>query len=85
MIEFKDIRATSDSGDEFPWESKRVCYLEIRDGVVTQPGRFIADLRAAVRRVIAGESQMIAVWPGEWRSDAFTVDNPEALAAAIKA
>jgi len=78
------LRRTSAEAD-FPWLAKTVCYIEVRNGEVRQPGRYIAELREAARRAVAGESQLIAVWPGQWRSDAFLVDTPELLAQAVKA
>lgn len=72
--------------DYFPYDAKTVAYIEIKnDGEISNPGRFINDLRQATRRAIAGESLIIAVWPGQWRSDAFIIDDLDQLAKAIKA
>jgi len=55
-----------------------VCYIEVHaDGNVTQG----AD-EQSVTRAKGGASRLFAVWPGQWRSDLFTVD-PDEFAKAM--
>lgn len=79
------------AGDEagFPYAMSTLCYLEVdKAGTVTQiPHRRKADrpgLEALLRRVAAGESTLYAVWPGQYQSDLFLIDDPEAFAAGLK-
>ncbi|HEU0132705.1 MAG TPA: hypothetical protein VFQ85_17105 [Mycobacteriales bacterium] len=60
----------------------RVCYIEQTGEQVVQITT-IGDLREAVGRARAGGSRLLAVWPGEWRSDLFLIDDLDALAANI--
>lgn len=59
----------------FPYSSKHVCYMELfPDGELNQLSDKQEKLRAYVRASI-GESKIVAVWPGQWRSDLFIVDD----------
>jgi hypothetical protein len=60
-----------------------VCYLE-QTGTEINQMRSRDDLRGAVRRAHVGESRLVAVWPGQYRSDAFIIDDLAALAEEIK-
>lgn len=60
-----------------------VCYLE-QSGTAISQMHTRGDLRDAVRRAHAGESRLLAVWPGQYRSDAFVIDDLAALAEEIK-
>jgi hypothetical protein len=42
-----------------------------------------ADVRDATRRALAGETTLYAVWPGQWSSDLFVIDEVDKLADAI--
>jgi hypothetical protein len=60
----------------------RVCYLEQTGENVVQCSTR-DELRQAVLRARRGESRLLAVWPGEYRSDLFLVDDLDAMAAAV--
>ncbi len=65
---------------EFPFSSKLLCYILVgNDCTVAQvphinKGDF-AKMAEAISKVRAGEATLYAVWPGNWRSDLFIVDN----------
>jgi hypothetical protein len=59
-----------------------VCYMELGPDGLRQC-RTRGDLRDAVKRAQAGESEIMAVWPGQYRSDLFIIDDLAALAKAI--
>ena len=61
-----------------------VCYLELRDGLLTQI-RDRAGIREAVRRAQREESEIFAAWPGEYRTDLFIIDDLDKLAEAVNA
>jgi endogenous inhibitor of DNA gyrase (YacG/DUF329 family) len=77
----------------FPYLSATTAYILARDsGEIIQvwptgprsteiPDRCISDV---IREVQAGTARLFAVWPGEWRSDVFTID-PDALLADLDA
>jgi hypothetical protein len=65
----------------FPYAAKRVCLLAVTaDG--PRQLHYKADVEAAIRRALLGELTLMAVWPGEYKSDLFVIDNVEALAVA---
>ncbi len=74
----RDIDVTDTA---FPYLSPTTAYILVRDdGGVSQvlPGTEI------VCEVRDGKARLFAVWPGQWRSDVFTID-PDALLAELKA
>lgn len=74
------------SAQEFPYKANRmVCYFEVINGAPSPVGTAIGDLRNAARRAVAGEATLYAVWPGQYRSDLFVIDQPTLLAEAIGA
>src|SRR5262249_39969214 len=69
-------RSAAAMGAGFPYKLKTMCYIEVgRDGSIT----WGSDLDA-YERARAGESQLYAVWPGEWSSHLFVVDDLDAYA-----
>lgn len=71
--------------DYFPYDSKLVCYIELtKDGKMEQVQNYVADKRSAYWRVKNKESKLYAVWPGQWRSDLFEIDNIDAYGKAYK-
>jgi hypothetical protein len=73
------------SRNPFPYGyPKRVCYFTLVDGVPNQLTTR-AEIRDAVKDAIKhGTShQIYAVWPGEWSSDLFVIDDPTLLAAKV--
>lgn len=74
------LRKASEVEIGFPYRDQRVSYILVVDGVVTNP-RYAADKRAAAKALVAGEGQVFAVWPGQYRSDLFVIDDVAAFAA----
>lgn len=71
-------RSAAAAGRAFPYTARTTCYIEIhRDGRVTHG----AD-RATYERAVAGESRLYAVWPGNWSSDLFVIDDLDEYAKA---
>lgn len=69
-----DARTTS-SVKDFPFQSPRICYIEVAaDGSVAQL-RYAPEIREGRARAATGESRLYAVWPGTYRSDLFVVDS----------
>ena len=73
------MRSAKETGC-FPYRSKLVCYMELtNDGNIKQLSnkneKFEAYLNAK-----AGNSQILAVWPGQWRSDLFIIDDLDSFA-----
>ncbi|MFF1506374.1 hypothetical protein [Streptomyces sp. NPDC058326] len=65
-------------GRDFPYTARTTCYIEVHeDGEVTHG----AD-RAAYERALAGGSRLFAVWPGEWSSHLFVIDDLDEYAKA---
>lgn len=81
---FHGFRKATEVSD-FPYASTRVCYLEMFEGELYAVKHYADDRREAARRAVAGESQLIAIWPGQYRSDAFLVDEPALFARAVGA
>ena len=72
-------RSAAATGRDFPYASSTTCYIEIHgDGSVTH-----GDQRAAYERAVAGESRLFAVWPGQWSSDLFEIDDLDEFAKAL--
>lgn len=61
---------------------KRVCYFVFENGAPVQLCSR-DDTRSAVRAALGGGPSIYAVWPGEYRSDLFVIDEPAKLAAEI--
>jgi hypothetical protein len=67
------MRNTKD-WEDFPYTSKRVCYMELdNNGLLSQLSGG-SDFKAAHGNAVAGKSKIFAVCPGEWSSDLFIVD-----------
>jgi len=72
-------RSAAAAGKDFPYESPTTCYIEVRqDGSVTQ-----GMGQGVYERAQSGESRIFAVWPGEWRSDLFIIDDIDEYAKAV--
>ena len=68
----------------FPYTSQRVCYIErYSDGTLHQI-RTKAQMAEAITAARTGVIDIVAVWPGEYRSDLFVIDDLDALAVARK-
>jgi hypothetical protein len=74
----KQLRSASGVKAGFPYTLRSICYIEIaKNGAVTAG----ADAQT-YERAQAGESTLYAVWPGEWSSDLFVIDDLDAYARA---
>ena len=73
------MRSSKEAGC-FPYSSKQyICFMELfPNGELIQlwnkEQRFNAYVNAK-----DGKSKIVAVWPGEWRSDLFIIDDLEAF------
>lgn len=73
-------RSAAAVGDEFPYASKVVCYVEVSESGSVTWGR---PDGAVFERVRAGASQLLAVWPGQWSSHLFVIDDLDAAARGL--
>lgn len=72
-------RSAKAAGLDFPYRSPTTCFIEIHaDGTVSQGAG-----AEAYQRAKAGQSRLFAVWPGEYRSDLFVIDDLDEYARAI--
>jgi hypothetical protein len=71
-------RSAAALGTEFPYTSATLCYIEVaEDGTVTH-GKD-AD---TYERARDGKCRLFAVWPGEWASHLFVIDDLDEYARA---
>ncbi|MFI0263889.1 hypothetical protein ACH4OW_33285 [Streptomyces sp. NPDC017056] len=71
-------RSAAAAGKDFPYTARTTCYVEVHeDGTVTHGGG-----HAAYERAVAGKSRLFAVWPGEWSSHLFVIDDLDEYAKA---
>ncbi len=63
----------------FPYASKLVCYIEVTPAGEVRQISSKSEKREAAVNAFAGKSQIYAVWPGQWRSDLFLIDDLEAF------
>lgn len=75
------IRSSLDTTFPHCWDRK-LCYIELRDGTLSQPSAR-SEIREAVRRAHHGESQLYCAWPGQWRTDLFVIDDLDKAAEAL--
>ena len=69
----------------FPYAAKTVCCFEVwADGRIEQVERTKTAMREVYERVKKEETKMYAVWPGQWRSDLFIIDDLEKWAEENK-
>lgn len=72
-------RSAGRLGREFPYTLRTMCYFEVsKDGVV----RWGRDGRTYAR-AMEGSSRLYAVWPGEWSSHLFVIDDLDQYAKAF--
>ena len=73
------IRSAKEAGPSFPYSSKRVCYILVKnDGSVEQLTHLRGDSDKnldACKLVEDGKAQIYAAWPGQYRSDLFIIDD----------
>lgn len=83
MTTTEPARKTSENAN-FPWGNKQVCYFAAGQGEPVQL-HYVKDRKLGLLRAAKGEITIYAVWPGQYRSDLFVVDDLEPLARAWKA
>jgi hypothetical protein len=72
-------RSAAALGREFPYRLQTMCYVEVlSDGTVYWGGG-----RESYQRAVAGKSRLFAVWPGEWSSHLFRIDDLDEYARAV--
>ncbi len=69
--------------EHFPYKSKLLCYIEVMSNGTVKDVSYSQHKREALENVKSGESRLFAVWPGQWRSDLFKIDDIEAFAASL--
>ena len=77
------------SSDYFPYTMKTVCYIEVdKHGNISQIHHKnksdIPGVEKAYQRVLSGSTTLYAVWPGNWSSDLFIIDDLKAFAEAFE-
>ncbi len=76
------MRSAKESGC-FPYRSKLVCFMQLfPDGRLIQLSSKDMKLNAC-GSAQKGESKIVAVWPGQWRSDLFIIDDLEEFVDAL--
>lgn len=69
-----EARKASES--PFPYTSKHICYFGVdKVGNVHWIDDSKSSRRAAIPFVKSGEWKLFSVWPGQWRSDLFEIDD----------
>lgn len=75
----REPRSAGAIGTDFPYQLQTMSYIEItNDGTVssgTDSGTY--------QRLRTGKSRLFAVWPGQWRSDLFEIDDIDAYAKGV--
>jgi len=75
----QEPRSAGALGSEFPYTLATMCYIEVaRDGSV----RWGNDT-STYERALAGDSRLYAVWPGQWSSHLFVIDDLDQYAGAF--
>lgn len=78
------MRSAKETGC-FPYRMKTVCYFEVfPNGETVQLSRNKGDRSRAYFNAKAGVSKLCAVWPGQWWSDLFIIDDLEAFAEELE-
>lgn len=68
----------------FPYDTKQVCYILVdRSGAVSQVRHSQNELKATYMAASEGTASLYAVWPGQWSSDLFVIDDLNAFADAV--
>lgn len=70
--------------ENFPYSSGIICYLEVdNSGRVTQLSHNSDSISAAYHDAVDQKARIYAVWPGNYRSDLFEIDDLDAFADAF--
>ena len=70
---------------EFPYHMDTICYFEVyKDGKVCRVHHKnksdLPEVNAAYERALNKETVLYGVWPGNWRSDLFIIDDLKSFA-----
>lgn len=81
------MRSAKES-DNFPYGMSTICYFEVdKNGNVSQvPHKNKSDramVLEAYQRAINKATTLYAVWPGQWRSDLFIIDDLDTFAKEL--
>ncbi len=72
------MRKASEVEYGFPYNSKLVCYIEYtKDKEIKQVPNYAQEKRDVYYRVKNEGSKLYAVWPGNYSSDLFEIDDIE--------
>lgn len=75
-----ETRSAKAAGKDFPYTSPTTCYIEVdQAGHVSQVATHNTALYTRIKN---GESKLYAVWPGQYHSDLFLIDDPIEYAKA---
>lgn len=70
--------------ENFPYSLTTICYILVDDsGKVESVNNSIESKQDAYNKVKSGEATLYAVWPGQWRSDLFIIDDINKFAASV--
>lgn len=72
-------RSASALGADFPYTLQTMCYIEIGAAGDVKFGRDAGTYE----RARSGAVRLFAVWPGQWRSDLFAIDDLDEYARAF--
>ena len=78
-----NLRKASEAPFPYGWPGIVMYAVIESDGRLAQAPRTRSDFRDVVQRAIDGEVQLIAAWPGEYRTDLFEIDDPERLGSVL--
>lgn len=68
----------------FPYNAKTTCYILVcTDGTIKQVQHTKTDFTDAYSSARNGSATLYAVWPGNWRSELFVIDDLNAFADAV--
>lgn len=68
----------------FPYDLKTTCYILVyKNADVVHIQHTKTELAKAYEEVNSGKAVLYAVWPGNWRSDLFIIDDLNAFADAV--
>ena len=76
-------KASEVSGMTFPYDSKAVCFFEVYPNNALNQLHYKHEKQQAYENAKAGKSKIYAVWPGQWTSDLFEIDDLEAYINGI--
>lgn len=74
--------------DDFPYRMGTMCYFEVyKDGKVSQIHHKnksdINEVKEAYERALKNITTLYAVWPGNWSSDLFIIDDLDAFSSSF--